>query len=269
MRNFGQYFSILHMSKMQFEVINQYHGAGLYEIAINQYMLSNDHIHVLGVKLAKLARFPLGCCSFQTDINASVMFPLCSNLGFLGLWRLDLETQRNFLIRENTPTLRTFHVDSCVIENETIVRFLKSNPQLTDIRIISCELITTRVIRSIVELVPRLTCITFKYNSQTDIHLESEKHLKYLTELYSLDLSLYYDWLPVMSELALTRVPLRRLVLRNFFSNERLVTAISGMKKIEMLKFSYALRIALSDIVQIIINLEMLTVEIVRCRLIV
>lgn len=167
MRNFGQYFLILHMSRKQFKLIKQYCGTGLYEISINQYMLSNDLTQVLGPKLAKLAKFSLCCCSFQTDFNASVMLPLCSNLHFLGLWRLDLETQRNRQIRENIPTLRTFHVDMCVIENETIVSFLESNPQLTDVRIISCEQITSYVIRSIVEIFPRVTCITFKHNKYT------------------------------------------------------------------------------------------------------
>lgn len=276
MRNFGESLQDVSInldesahghSQEILELIGEHCDESMKEIWLRNFILTDALIPKIRPLLAGLQNISLDRCLCQPGFNGSEMMSFCSDLKSLRFRHLkDLNGEyADLRFHARIPTLHSLHLEYCKgIRKGSVVKFLKANPQLKTLNINGCKKITSRIIPSIVQHIPRVEELVFIQNVFTDDFYANTEHLMQLTALKRLAIGGGSAISPIpissfISKLVAARCPLESLSLWNVASDVELISRTIELKTLKTLKLIHPSHISKSDIITIISNLPELT----------
>lgn len=276
MRNFGESLQDVSInldesahghSQEILELVDEHCSESLKEIWLRNFILTDGLFPKIRPLLAGLQNISLDRCMCQPGFNGSEMVSFCSNLKslrFRHLKNMDGEYS-DLRFHARTPTLHSLHLEYCRgIKKASVVKFLKANPQLKTLNINGCKKITSRIIPSIVQHIPRVEELVFIQNVFTDDFYANVDQLMQLTALKRLAIGGGNAISPIpissfIGKLAAARCPLESLSLWNVVSDVELISSVIELKTLKTLKLIHPSHMSVSDIITITSNLPEIT----------
>lgn len=270
LRNFGPFFHSLgiclddsivirvHSQKIMEKLI-QYCATTLKELQLCYIDFTAEIIPKLRPLLSQLQKLELQECRWETKTIASEMLSFCPEMHTLSIscivsWPVDFVTCRTF------SKLESFTARCSNVNNESIENFLQLVPRLKEIKILYCSKITTEIIPTIVKYARQIEKIQLIGNYEDDNFIANGKCLRHLSALKSLEMNCHRkSFSPIINELVDARIPLESLNLIRFSLNRDFISAIAKLENIRKLKLSTTENMKLSDITEIIGNMNELT----------
>lgn len=253
------------LSPAVLESLTQHVGETLIGLILENIDFTNAIMPIIRPSLSRLREINLKGCSWEVDTDLSGMILSCPELVTLSIHGISNSFgTRRFLPLifpvQNLPELVSFTVICCHhIQENSFRKFLKMNPQLKEIEIDSCPIIT---IPSIVQCCPQIVKLKYVSFELLDF-IENAKQLARLTALKSLHLYCGgYPIAPAIHELVVARIRLDCLQLHSFISSEELMNGIlqlnelNGLKELEI---AAGESVELKDILKIVNRLNELT----------
>lgn len=243
------------------KMVDRYCGEKLKELLLSSIGFTADLMPILRSLLSRIQTLRLEGCRFGEEFignEASEIFPFCSELRTL--W-IEYPKHLNWPVRVKLPKLESFSVvlDEA-ITNKNIETILELNPQLKEIKIQCCIIITSKIIQSITRYAPRIEKITICFVGKTHDFAQNLKHLKSLTLLKSLDLGCAGERISsVINELAAANIPLETLKIMRSVSDDELTKAIANLRRLKELRLERNTNMKASDVLMIAKNLDELT----------
>lgn len=274
-RNFGSSISSLEIdinggvekSEQVMEVMIQYSEtlATLNELSLKDVLFTPRVVPKLQRLLLRLQVLKIW---YYTDVWAWIpkslqteLFSYCSELRALVLMGHSITLCNT---RVSFPILRSFYVrDSNRIENDVVENLLKTSPQLKEIHFVKCNNIHDEtLVQSIAQYTPDIELISIKKSSVVILgnYVHNTEPWRQLTKLKSLH---WYcegtSFSPILKEIVASQIPLECFQLSSFRSDAEFVRGIVELKRLKKIKFVSAMKMALSDILEIVSNLCELT----------
>lgn len=175
------------------------------------------------------------------NFNGTVlrMLPLwCPNLKELVLNLQSGHIEGDSLHR-NFPKLELISLGSDnKIVDDNIEQFLKSNPQLVDVCIWRCKLLTSRVLQLIAKYLPNVEKVALELEEENSIDdLNYQFNSGELSKLTSLHLGRVKYATSIINDIAAKNIPVAHFFIFDFDGNvDMFVDKISGLKKLRRLE---------------------------------
>lgn len=145
------------------EFVVRYCGETLDELRLVYAIFTAELTGIMAPLLRRVRKIKLSDCMFDAEFDAAAMFFLCSQLETLSFVRI---VDRKWMdsdvpICVTIPKLKSLSYWACCgIENKSFEKFLKKNPQLTDLKVLYCTRMTNQIYNSVARYTPQVN-LTF------------------------------------------------------------------------------------------------------------